>query len=185
MTAPAPARPAEVSRRQFLRVGFFGSLALSTISATALLTGCSKKASASPGFHVLRDSDLKVLRALVPVALAGEIPAGDDGRSAVEETLHTLDKFLAQTSRVGQKQLGQLFDLMHMPATRYLMVGLSDDWDKASAADIGNFLEHWRTSRLETLRMGYMALTGMLNMMWYLQPRSWAAINYVPPRVVA
>jgi hypothetical protein len=174
----------DVSRRQILRLGFFGSLALSTISATALLTGCSKVPVAS-GFRVLRESDLKVLRALVPVALAGEIPAGEEGKAALQETLHTLDNFLAHTSLVGQKQLGQLFDLMHMPATRYTMVGLSDDWDEASAADIAAFLEHWRASRFETLRMGYMALTGMLNMMWYLQPRAWAAINYVPPRVVA
>lgn len=173
----------EVSRRQLLRLGLFGSFALSTISATALLTGCSKVAVAT-GFRVLRESDLKVLRALIPVLLAGEIPDGEPGKAAVEETLHTLDNFLAHTSLVGQKQLGQLFDLMHMPATRYALVGLSNDWDESSAADIAGFLDHWRASRFETLRVGYLALTQMLNMMWYMQPRSWAAINYVPPRVV-
>lgn len=175
---------AGVSRRQFLRVGFFGSVALSAISTTALLSGCSTPPVAN-GYQLLRDSDLKVLRALVPVVLAGELPKGEARSAAVEETLHTLDGFLTTTSESGQKQLAQLFDLMHMPVTRYTIVGLSNDWDEAAPADIAAFLEHWRASRFETLRAGYAALTQMLNMMWYLQPRSWAAIGYIPPHVVA
>ncbi|MCC2638983.1 MAG: hypothetical protein K0Q68_2702 [Moraxellaceae bacterium] len=176
--------PVGVSRRQFLRVGALGSLALSTISVTALLTGCSSAPVAS-GYKVLRATDLAILRALAPVVLAGQLPAGKAAPAAVEETLLTLDAFLAGTSGPGQKQLGQLFDLMHMPATRYALVGLSDAWEEASAADITAFLEHWRSSRFETLRAGYTALTQMLNMMWYLQPRSWAAIDYAPPVVTA
>lgn len=182
MSASATDQPGDGSRRQFLRIGLLGSLALSTLSATAVLTGCSR-APAAAGFRLLRASDLKVLRALVPVVLVGELPAGEAAGAAVEETLHTLDNFLAHTSRVGQKQIAQLFDLLHMPATRYALAGLADDWDEASAADIAGFLDHWRGSRFDTLRMGYMALTQMLNMMWYLQPRSWAAIGYVPPQI--
>lgn len=176
--------PAGASRRQFLRVGALGSLVLSTLSLTALLTGCSS-APMAPGCKVLRETDLAILRALAPVILAGELPAGVEAKAAIEETLLTLDAFLASTSGPGQKQLGQLFDLMHMPATRYTVVGLSDAWEEASVADLTAFLEHWRNSRFETLRAGYVALTQMLNMMWYLQPRSWAAIDYAPPMVVA
>lgn len=178
-----PDRQGGLSRRQFLRVGTLGALALSTISATALLTGCASVPAAT-GFTVLRSNDLAILRALVPVVLAGQVPAGAAQAAAVDETLHTLDAFLAGTSAAGQKQLGQLLDLMHMPATRYALVGLSTSWEEADAAAIGKFLAHWRNSRFETLRAGYCALTQMLNMMWYLQPRSWAAIGYEPPRVV-
>jgi hypothetical protein len=181
---PSSTAPADgLTRRQFLRVGVAGSLALSAISTTALLTGCSSPPVAN-GYKVLRDHDLKVLRALVPVLLAGEMPEGEARNAAVEETLHTLDSFLTGTSSAGQKQLAQLLDLMHMPLTRYTIVGLSADWDEAAPADIAAFLEHWRASRFETLRAGYGALTQMLNMMWYLQPRSWAAIGYIPPHVV-
>lgn len=183
MNTVTPEQAAPLSRRQFLRVGFLGSVALSTISATALLTGCSSAPSAQ-GFRLLRDSDLKVLRALVPVVLAGELPAGDDGKAAVEDTLHTIDEVLLGTSRAGQKQLSQLFDLLHMPATRYTLVGLSDDWDEAKPEAIQAFLNHWRASRFDTLRAAYMGLTQLINMMWYTQPRAWAAINYMPPRVV-
>lgn len=171
-----------LTRRQLLRVGTLGALALSTVSTTALLTGCASAPTAT-GFSVLRRTDLAILRALAPVVLAGQLPTGADEAAAVEETLHTLDAFLGGTSAAGQKQIGQLFDLMHMPVTRYALVGLSSPWEDAEAADIGRFLTHWRNSRFETLRAGYGALTQMLNMMWYLQPRSWAAIGYAPPRV--
>jgi hypothetical protein len=175
--------PENMSRRNFLRVGFLGTVALSTLSAAALLTGCSTSPVVS-GFRLLRESDLKVLRALLPVVLAGELPEGEAKVAAVEETLHTLDGVLYGTSVAGHKQVGQLFDLLSMPATRYTVVGLSSDWGKASATDIAAFLESWQHSSFQMLRAGYLGLTQMINMSWYLQPRSWAAINYAPPRVV-
>lgn len=181
MTSPSAGA---VSRRQLLRIGFFGSVALSAVSATAVLTGCSTPPAAQ-GYGLLRPNDLKVLRALLPVLLAGELPEGEARHDAIEETLRTLDSFLAGTSVAGQKQLAQLFDLMALPLTRYTIVGLSEDWDRAAPADIAAFLEHWRASRFDTLRAGYAGLTQTLNMMWYLQPRAWAAIGYVPPRVEA
>lgn len=184
MSIPAIGQPDDVSRRQFLRVGFMGALALSAISATALLTGCSSPPPAK-GFRLFRESDLKVLRALLPVVLAGALPEGDSAKAAVEETIHTLDGFIFGTSRAGHKQIGQLFDLLSMPATRYTVVGLSDDWDKSSAKDISAFLGRWQTSRFHLLQAGYLGLTQMITMSWYLQPRSWAAINYVPPSVAA
>lgn len=183
MTVARPGPAADLSRRQFLRVGFLGSVALSTLSTAALLTGCSS-VPAAQGFQVLRETDLKVLRALIPVVLAGELPAGSAAKAATEETLLAADKLLQGTSLAGQKQLAQLFDLMHMPLTRYTVVGLSDDWSEAAPTDIAAFLEHWRRSRFDTLRAGYAGLTQLINMVWYLQPRSWVAINYMPPRVV-
>lgn len=183
MSAAVADQP-DASRRQFLKVGVLGAIALSTVSTAALLSGCSTPPAAR-GFRLLRESDLKVLRALVPVVLAGALPDGEAGKDALEDTLHTLDNFLFGTSRAGHKQIGQLFDLLSMPATRYTVAGLSNDWDKSSPADITAFLDKWRHSRFQMLRAGYMGLTQMINMIWYLQPRSWAAIGYVPPRVMA
>lgn len=161
-----------------------GSIALSTVSATALLTGCASAPLAS-GFSVLRDSDLVTLRAVASVVLSAELPAeGPASAIALEQTLKTLDAFLSGTSVAGQKQLLQLLDLMHMPATRYTVAGLSQPWNEASPESIASFLEHWRHSRFETLRAGYNGLTQALNMMWYLQPRAWAAIGYEPPHVI-
>lgn len=184
MTAPSSDRPGGVSRRQFLRIGVMGGIALSTVSATALLTGCAS-APLAPGFSVLRGTDLVTLRAVAGVVLSAELPADAPARAAaLDETLKTLDTFLSGTSVAGQKQLLQLLDLMHMPATRYAVAGVSQPWDEASPDSIGKFLEHWRNSRFETLRAGYNGLTQALNMMWYLQPRAWAAIGYEPPHVL-
>ncbi|HEX6591842.1 MAG TPA: hypothetical protein VF050_07575 [Moraxellaceae bacterium] len=176
--------PEDASRRQFLRVGLMGALALSAVSTVAVLTGCSTPPAAK-SFRFLRDNDLKVLRALIPVVLGNVLPAGAAADQAMEETLHSLDNLIFGTSRAGHKQISQLFDLLAMPATRYTVVGLSDDWDKASATDINNFLVSWSHSRVQMLRAGYLGLSQLITMSWYLQPRSWAAIGYVPPRVVA
>ena len=181
----AAANQPDTSRRQFLKLGFFGALALSTISATALLSGCSSPPAAQ-GFRLLRENDLTILRALLPVALAGELPAdATDRAAACDETLHTLDELIFCSSRAAHKQVAQLFDLLSLPVTRYTVAGLSDAWDKASPAAITQFLEKWRHSRWQTLRAGYLALTQIINMAWYFQPRSWAAIGYEPLHVMA
>lgn len=172
----------ELSRRNFLRTGVFGTLALSTISVSAMLTGCSSPPAAT-GFRLLRENDLRVLRALLPVVLAGALPAS--GRTAAAEaTLHSLDEFLYGTSIAGHKQVSQLFDLLAMPFTRYTMAGLSRDWDKSSEQDLNGFLDKWRYSRFQLLRAGYQGLTQLIVMSWYLQPEAGTAIGYVPPHVV-
>jgi hypothetical protein len=178
-----PEREGGVTRRQFLRVGAMGALALSTVSLTALLSGCASSPRPQ-GFKVLRESDLAILRALAPVVLAGQLPAGEARPAALDDLLRTLDEFLAGSSAATQTQLGQLFDLLHMPVTRYAVAGLSSPWEEADRAALEKFLAHWRNSRFEMLRAGYGALTQMLNMMWYFLPQSWAAIGYVPPHVV-
>lgn len=175
--------PADAGRRDFLRTGLLGALALSTVSFSAVLTGC---ASAPPakGLRVFRDSDLPVLRAVMPVILAGAMPTDASLPKILEESIISLDGLLAANSRAGQKQVQQLFDLLTFAPTRYAVAGLDTDWAHASPEAVNAFLDKWRHSRVGLLRGGYIALCQMMAMNWYLQPRSWAAINYIPPRVV-
>lgn len=173
----------QAGRRDFLRVGVLGAMALSTVSVSAMLTGCASAPPAS-GLRVLRESDLVLLRALMPVVLEGTFPTDDSREKVLNDSLQLLDSLLAGSSNAGQQQVRQLFDLMTFAPTRRLVVGLEQDWAQAVPADINAFLNSWRNSRIGMLRAGYLALTQMLTMNWYLQPRSWAAINYVPPRVV-
>lgn len=175
--------PLQAGRRDFLRVGVLGAMALSTVSFSAMLTGCASAPPAS-GLRVLRESDLVLLRALMPVVLEGAFPTDDSREKVLNDSLQLLDSLLVGSSNAGQQQVRQLFDLMTFAPTRRLVVGLEQDWAQAAAADINVFLNSWRNSRIGMLRAGYLALTQMLTMNWYLQPRSWAAINYVPPRVV-
>lgn len=175
--------PADPSRRDLLRTGLFGAIALSAVSTGAVLSGCSAP-TAAPGLRVLRQSDVVVLTALVPVVMAGVVAGGRDGAAQVAATVRELDAFLSTTSRPGQKQLLQLFDLLSMPLTRYTVAGLSDDWPHARPAAIEAFLLRWRDSRFELLRGGYAALSQLLAMSWYLQPEHQAALGYQAPRVV-
>lgn len=179
--SPSPSHPETLSRRHFLKTGALGALALATVSTTAVLTGCATHPPAS-GFRLFRENDLEVLRALLPVVLAGRLKADDV--TAREETLKVLDDFLYGTSVAGHKQLMQLFDLLSLPLTRYAVAGLSSPWSEAGAADVSGFLERWSHSRFELLRGGHLALTQLISMAWYLQPQTWAAIGYTPPVVV-
>ena len=173
----------DTGRRDYLRTGFWGALTLSTVSFSAALTGC---ASAPPadGLRVLRAGDLVVLRALMPVVLEGALPVDESRAVVVNESIQLLDSLLAASSRAGQQQVNQLIDLLTFPPTRYTVAGLDKDWAEASPADISAFLASWSHSRFGLLRAGYIALTQMIAMNWYMQPRAWGAINYIPPRVV-
>lgn len=171
-----------LTRRNFLKVGVVGAVALGTVSGAALLTGCAAKPVAT-GFRLFRESDLAVLRALLPVVLVGRLNA--DHIEAREKTLHTLDDFLYRSSEAAHKQLGQLFDLLSMPFTRYALAGLSSPWQEATTEEVQQFLERWKNSRFQMLRGGHLALAQMLSMAWYLQPENWADIGYVPPQVIS
>lgn len=175
--------PVDQGRRDFLRLGMTGTLVLSTVSFTAMLSGCASVPPAA-GLRVLRAPDVVILRALMPVVLAGALPSDDSRERVLDESINLLDGLLAASSRAGQQQVGQLFDLMAFAPTRRLVVGLDKEWDKASPDEINAFLTAWSKSRFDMLRAAYIALTQMITMNWYLQPRSWGAINYVPPRVV-
>jgi len=171
---------ADPGRRQFLKLGVWSGLALATASTTALLSGCSSAPVAST-FLFLRESDVTLFRALLPVTLAGALPAGDGAAKALDDTLHSLDELLYYSSAAGHKQLGQLFDLLGFAPTRYLTTGLGHGWAAASPADVDAALQHLKNSSVAMLRGIYNALLQMSAMSWYLQPQSWVAIGYEHP----
>lgn len=180
MHSEKPSVAANPGRRQFIKLGLWSGLALTTVSTTALLTGCSSAPSAT-GYRLLRDGDITLFKALIPVVLAGSLPTDATQAKAIDDTLHSLDQLLFYSSRAGHKQLKQLFDLLTFPASRVLVAGVSADWAGASAADVDAFLQRWKTSRVGMLRAGYKGLCQMLVMSWYLQPQSWPVIGYAPP----
>jgi len=169
-----------LSRRQFLKTGTLGGMLLATGSATALLTGCAQ-AQPAAGFVFLRDAELKVLRAVTPVVLAGTLPEGQGREAALDKTLLSLDQLLANSSVAVGDQIHQLFGLLSMAPTRIAMAGVWSDWPDASPADIEAFLLRWRDSRLELLRGAYLGLCKIINVAWYLLPESYAAVGYSAP----
>lgn len=175
---PTPA----LSRRGLLKIGLCGSAFLATAGITASLSGCSSDAPAA-GFSILRQSDLPVLRALIPVILNGAVPPADM-LGAVEGTLKGIDGSLLYLSPEMLKLTTQLFDVLAMGVTRGPLTGIWGSWENASKSDIEKFLARWEHSSLDLLRMGHSSLLQLVQMAWYGRPEAWGHCGYAgPPRI--
>jgi len=161
-----------VHRRDLLRF----SLGVSAFLAGASLVGCSAQTAAS-GYQVLRDDDLPLLRALIPVVLAGT-------QASEHLVLHSLDRKLAALSPEMLKLTRQLFDVLSLPLTRGPLTGVWGAWAQASPAQVTAFLQRWQDSSLNLLRMGHASLLQLLQMAWYERPESWAACGYPGPPTI-
>ncbi|AIL64154.1 hypothetical protein [Pseudomonas alkylphenolica] len=177
MTTSLPATPA-LSRRGLLKFGLGASAFLATAGLGASLTGCSAQTPAS-GFISLRQSDLPILRTLIPVILAGTSAAEN-----LETLLQRLDNKLASLSPAMLKLTLQLFDVLALPVTRGPLTGIWGRWENASIEQIQAFLQRWENSSLNLLRMGHASLLQLLQMAWYEMPESWARCGYPgPPKI--
>jgi len=161
-----------VHRRDLLRFSLGASIFL---SATGLV-GCTAQTSAQ-GYQLLRDDDLPLLRALIPVVLAGT-------QAAETWVLHSLDHKLAALSPEMLKLTRQLFDVLSLPLTRGPLTGVWGAWEQASPTQVTAFLQRWQDSSMNLLRMGHASLLQLLQMAWYERPESWAACGYPgPPKI--
>jgi hypothetical protein len=158
-----------MQRRELLRFGLGTSLFLTSAS----LVGCSQ-ASPAAGYQVLRDDDLPLLEALIPVLLAGT-------QATAAVVLASLDDKLAALSPAMLKLTRQLFDVLSLPLTRGPLTGVWGSWSGASQPQVEAFLERWRTSSLALLRQGHASLLQLLQMAWYERPEAWAACGYPGP----
>ena len=159
-------------RRDLLRF----SLGASAFLAGASLVGCSAQTAAT-GYQVLRDDDLPLLRALIPVILAGT-------QASEHLVLHSLDHKLAALSPEMLKLTRQLFDVLNLPLTRGPLTGVWGAWAQTSPAQVTAFLQRWQDSSLNLLRMGHASLLQLMQMAWYERPESWAACGYPgPPKI--
>lgn len=179
-----PVASAALSRRDFLRTGTLGGMLLATGSATAMLAGCAKPHPAA-NHAFLREQDIRVLTALIPVVLKGALPEGEAQAAAVDNTLKSLDRFIGNTSPGAMAPLYQLFDLLSLAPARVALCRLWPDWPDASEDELEAFLLRWRDSSVGLFRAGYAGLVKIITASWYLLPESWPATGYdAPVRIV-
>jgi len=177
MTISLPATPT-LSRRGLLKFSLGASAFLATAGLGASLSGCSAQSPAG-GFLTLRQSDLPILRTLIPVVLAGT-----SAPEHLEAVLQRLDNKLASLSPAMLKLTLQLFDVLALPVTRGPLTGIWGRWENASSEHIQVFLQRWENSSLNLLRMGHASLLQLLQMAWYEMPESWVHCGYPgPPKV--
>lgn len=159
------------SRRQFIRTGLGGSLLLT-------FAGWLNAAGARP----LTTAEREMLGAVSNAMLDGALPAaGEPRRRLVALTVDGIASEVAGLAPATQREVGELFGLLVVAPARMVLAGVGKPWREASVADVGEFLESWRTSRLGLLQGVYAALHDLTFGAWYAHPDTWEAIGYPGP----
>lgn len=178
--------PVTLSRRSLLKTGMLGTAMLVGASALAQLQGCASvtttAASTSTNnkpWKLLRPKDRAILGAVAPVALGNAFP--QDRQAALDTFLPQVDSFLFSTSTTNHAALHQLFDLLDLGVTRVLLTGAWGSWENLSDEQVNDFLNGWRDSSINQLRLGYAQLTQVLSLVWYAQPANIPTSIYPGP----
>jgi hypothetical protein len=163
-----------MNRRQFIQTGLAGSLLLS-------FAGWLNAA----GTRSLTVAEREMLAAVVAAFLDGALPTeGAARKKRVALTVDGIARAVSGLSSATQKEVGDLFGLLTLAPGRLLVAGLGRAWAEASVAEVTDFLQSWRSSRLGLLQSGYAALHDLTFGAWYARPDSWEAIGYPgPPEV--
>ena len=163
-------------RRTFLKTGVAGAALLAL--ASRIPSGAAR-AEESVAARGLAAKDRAVLRAIVPVMLAGALPVDPEAnRKAVASVVDGVSQAIAGMPPATRAELADLFMLLDFAPTRRLVARVSAPWPDASAQEIAAFLQTWRSSQFALLQSGYQALHDLIIASWYALPESWAAIRY-------
>ncbi|MBP9804955.1 MAG: hypothetical protein KBE22_08645 [Candidatus Accumulibacter sp.] len=159
------------SRRQFIKAGLAGSCLLS-------LAGWLNAA----GARRLSDAEREMLAALSNTMLEGALPTdAEQRRQLVDLTVDGIATEVAGLSLAAQKEVGELFGLLVVAPGRRILAGVGKPWREASRAEISEFLQAWRSSRLNLLQSAYGALHDLIFGAWYARSDTWEAIGYPGP----
>jgi hypothetical protein len=170
-----------LTRRQFIKVGIAGAAVL---AAARMLD--RPRAAPAATYRVLDEQSIAMVAALIPVVLAGSLPAEEGARAnAARDVLAAFDRAVAGLGPAVQAEIGQLFSFMSFAPTRLAFAGLWTPVEEATPDQLKAFLTRWRHSRFELQRVSYQALTQLIQASWYDNPASWTAIGYPGPRALA
>ncbi|HET8707945.1 MAG TPA: twin-arginine translocation signal domain-containing protein [Pseudomonadales bacterium] len=164
-----------LNRREFLQFGAVTGAAISTLSLTATLSGCSQPVSTSEGFQVLRKKDITIFGKVAAAALNLDDP------EVIKKQMIAVDQFLWHTSLEGQKGLKKLLDLLDFAPSRFLVTGWTHSWEEASREQVSAVLAKWRSSSIDLLKISYTSLVAINSSVYYMQPENYAASGYPGP----
>jgi hypothetical protein len=166
------------TRRQFLKAGFAAGIVLAGAGWLTWRRGRVPEA----GFHWLDERSATIVAALAPVILEDALPVAAAARhAALREVVSAFDRAVAGLTPAVQEEIAQLFSLLGLSAGRFIVAGVRSPWREATRDEIAAFLRRWRTSRLQSLRAGYQALSQLVLASWYGNPASWERIGYPGP----
>ena len=170
------------TRRQFLKAGLAGGLALAGLGAWYGIHRGVQEAD-SAGFT---RNEAALMAAVAAAVLAGMLPAEPAARrEALERTVTAMGRAIRGLGASAQREIAQLFGLLDFPLTRGVLAGIWGPWEEARPEEVQAFLQNWRSSRFALLRSAYGALHDLALGAWYGQSQAWAAIGYPGPPAVS
>lgn len=172
------------TRRQFIQTGTTLIPVTTVAGTTTLLNGCDNNPDATlpPPWHGLRPKDREILTAVAPAILKADLPLGAPETPAkITQLINHIEIFLRRSSQYAQQEMTYFFDQIYFPPLRIALTGLWRGWSHASIEDIDAFMERWRTSSINKLRIGYGQLAQLIQMVWYGLPDNWPALHYPGP----
>jgi len=172
------------TRREFLKVGASGALLLATARLARSEPGPRRGDEARTGAG-LDGGAREVLAAIVPVMLAGALPADRSARAErIVTTIDRVDLAVTGLPPHAQAELRDLFALLGFAPSRWLLAGVRQPWHAAPADAIAAFLEGWRASGWALKQQAYQALHELVFAAYYADAASWPEIGYPgPPRL--
>ncbi len=171
-----------MDRRRFLKLGAASSAALTAVSLTATLSGCSETLPQGGSWKVLRESDRIFLVSITPVMLKGSLPEDKKAQaSIINEMLINIDTAIFNLGPFNAKQMSELFDLLNFGLSRGLTTGVWSKWENASSEEIEHFLNKWRESSLGLFNLAYNGLNKLICATWFGHSASWQQAGYPGP----
>ena len=170
------------TRRRLIFIGAAGAAALAAARWLAPAPGDG----GARGTAGLSADGIDVIGALVPAMLDGALPAAPRERqAAIDDTVAAVGTAIAGLPPLARDELATLFALLAAAPLRIAFAGIAVPWRSARIEETQAFLERLRHSRWSLKRAAYDALHQLIFAAWYANPRTWPAIGYPGPPVLA
>ncbi|WP_310385252.1 hypothetical protein [Roseateles sp.] len=168
-----------MKRRSLLKLGLGSAVLLGLVGGgMALLKPGLVDGHMSPSAReLMRAVALSVMDGLWPA----EGPARD---AAMQAQLDRVDANIGGYPAAVRAELSQLFALLGSSGGRLALIGMSQDWPQASAAEIQKVLNQLRLSSLDLRQQIYHALRDLNTIAFFTAPEHWASTGYPGPREI-
>ncbi|MCV2367576.1 hypothetical protein [Roseateles oligotrophus] len=168
-----------MKRRSLLKLGLGGAVLLGVVGGgmALLRPGLVGKQMSPSARELMRAVALSVMDGLWPT----EGPARD---AAVQAHLDRVDANIGGYPAAVRAELSQLFALLGSSGGRLALIGMSQDWREASAAEIQKTLNELRLSSLDVRQQIYHALRDLNTIAFFTEPDHWSLTGYPGPRQI-
>ncbi len=168
-----------MKRRSLLKLGLGGAVLLGVVGGgmALLKPGLVDGHMSASARELMRAVGLSVMDGLWPAP-------GPAREAAVQAHLDRVDANIGGYPAAVRAELSQLFALLGSSGGRLALIGMSQDWPQASAAEIQKTMNELRLSSLDLRQQIYHALRDLNTIAFFTAPEHWASTGYPGPREI-